>query len=162
MQHNILAPDAIGLLIGACRRRIKQVVWNRLLEYNLTPQQFRVLLQLQLTDGMSLHALAESIWTDDPTACRIVAKLAERQLIRTESDPKDKRRFRLGLTAKGRRLGQDLTSLGQEISTGIERGFSGTEKDALRGALQKIIANMDRMEAEAAAEPPAKRKRSRA
>src|SRR5262249_470158 len=92
--------EGIGLLIGAARRRIKQAVWARLLPYRLTPQQFWVLLVLQDQDGVSLHELAETVWADDPTACRIISKLADRKLVKPESHPEDRRRFRLRLTPR--------------------------------------------------------------
>ena len=137
--------DSIGLLIAAARRRIKQVVWSRLLPYGLTPQQFWVLLVLREHEGMSLHQLAEQIWTDDPTACRIIAKLADRKLVRADSHPDDRRRFRLRLTARGRKLAVDLVALAEELRTGIERGLSAADRDTLRELLGRVVANTDRM-----------------
>src|SRR5207244_2965863 len=80
----------------------------------ITPQQFWVLLVLHGEDGLSLHALADRVWADDPTACRIISRLAEQKLVRAESDPHDRRRFRLRLTPKGKKLGAELAALQAE------------------------------------------------
>src|SRR5512142_3190920 len=101
----------IGMLVAATRRRLKQVVWARLVPYNLTPQQFWVLLHLYQGHPMSLHELAANIWADDPTACRIVARLTDRKLVKADADPDDRRRFRLSLTPKGKKLAGDLAAL---------------------------------------------------
>src|SRR5215813_13612522 len=148
--------DSIGLLVAAARRRMKQVIWSRLTPFNLTPQQFWVLLHLHGGRPMSLHELARNIWADDPTACRIVARQTERKLVRAESDPEDRRRFRLMLTPKGRKLGAELTSVAEEIQIGMERNLSVAERQLLCGQLQRVVDNLDRM-LEPAAEPMRKR-----
>ena len=144
MQGNPLS-DSIGLLVAAIRRRMKQVVWARLTPYNLTPQQFWVLLHLHQGPAMSLHELARNIWADDPTACRIVARLNERKLVRSDSDPEDRRRFRLTLTPKGRKLGGELMGLASEITTGMERNLSAADRQILCDVLQQVIGNLDRL-----------------
>src|SRR5215813_13726096 len=137
--------DSIGLLVAAARRRMKQVIWSRLTPFNLTPQQFWVLLHLHGGRPMSLHELARNIWADDPTACRIVARLTERKLVRAESDPDDRRRFRLMLTPKGKKLGGDLSGLAAEIKEGMERNLSAGERQALCDVLQRVVDNLDGM-----------------
>jgi DNA-binding MarR family transcriptional regulator len=149
--------ESIGLLVAAARRRIKQVVWNRIRPYRMSPQQFWVILHLHQRDGMSLHELAGNIWADDPTACRIVAKLTERRLVKTDHDPEDRRRFRLTLTPRGRKLGGELSALAAEIRGGIERSLSAAEQRTLCTLLNKVIENTDRMLEPAAAAPARKR-----
>ncbi|HEY0705947.1 MAG TPA: hypothetical protein VGG33_04080, partial [Polyangia bacterium] len=73
MQPSITS-DNVGVLIAMARRRMKQAVTSRLVRHGLGPQQFWVLLNLYEEDGLSLHELAQRAWTDDPTACRIIAK----------------------------------------------------------------------------------------
>src|SRR5215471_9548470 len=119
--------EGVGRLIGAARRRMKQLAWGRLAPYKLTPQQFWIILELRNQDGLSLHDLAERIWVDDPTACRILTKLCQQKVVRTGSDPGDRRRFRLGLTAKGRKLGEELAQLARDLHAGFVRGLSTRE-----------------------------------
>jgi DNA-binding MarR family transcriptional regulator len=160
----IVSPDAIGLLVGAARRRIKQVVWRRLSGVRLTPQQFGVLLTLRdLPEGAPLCEVARRIYMDDPTACRVMRKLVERKLVRSTGDAGDRRRFRLQLTARGRELAERLAEAALELAAAIERGLSEGELASLRSGLRKVIANMDVMEAGLDAErkpAPAKARRA--
>jgi DNA-binding MarR family transcriptional regulator len=154
--------DSISILIAAARKRIKQVVWSGLVDRDLTPQQFWVLLHLHEGQGLSLHELAESIWTDDPTASRIVAKLVDRKLIRTESDPSDRRRFRLELTPKGKKLSHEMFALRNEMRAGIERDLSPSDRQTLTRLLRTVIGNADQLltAARTEAAPPARSRRA--
>lgn len=123
------------------RRRLKQAVAGRLVRYDLGPQQFWVLLQLHWEEGISLHELALRTWTDDPTACRMINRLTSRGLVKSDSDPDDRRRFRLGLTAKGRKLAIELASLADDLQEHMVSGLSVKERKQLVGMLQKVIEN---------------------
>ena len=135
------------ILIAMTRRRIKQTVSNRLVRFELGPQQFWVLLVLRKEGGLSLHELARRTWTDDPTACRMVGKLTERGLIRSDEDPVDRRRFQLALTAKGRKLADELESFAVEVRATVVRGLSIDDRRVLGGLLRRVMTNMDSLEA---------------
>ena len=152
------APDDVSLLIVMARRRLKQVVASRLTRYSLGPQQFWVLLELRREEGISLHELAVRTWTDDPTACRMVNKLVERGLIRRDEDPADRRRFRLGLTAKGNKLANELESFASEMKSSVTRGLSGADRKNLVSLLRRVITNTDKLDTADAA--PARRGKS--
>jgi DNA-binding MarR family transcriptional regulator len=139
-------PEDLIVLIAIARRRIKQTVSNRLVRFELGPQQFWVLLNLRKEEGLSLHELARRTWTDDPTACRMVGKLIERGLIRSDEDPADRRRFRLNLTAKGRKLATELESFASEVRSTVSRGLSSDEKKQLSNLLRRVMANTDSLE----------------
>jgi DNA-binding MarR family transcriptional regulator len=141
--------DGVGVLIGGARRRIKQIVWGRFRPYGITPPEFGVLFVLVDREGLSLHEVAQLLYMDDPMACRIIAKLSRRRLLRADADPGNRRRFKLGLTARGRALTERLRGEAQELQEAIERGLSAQERAALCAGLRKVIANMDALEAKA-------------
>jgi DNA-binding MarR family transcriptional regulator len=149
MQSSLLAPDDVGPLVALARRRLKQAVAARLAPFSLGTQQFWLLLQLNRHDGISLHELAARSWTDDPTACRMVNRLVKRGVVKSESHPDDRRRFRLSLTAKGKKLCSSLEELAGDVKTDLVRGLSGKDKKQLCDLLKKVIDNTDRI-AEAA------------
>lgn len=148
--------DNVGQLIALARRRLKQVVASRLTSYELGPQQFWVLLNLHEEDALSLHELAQRTWTDDPTACRIVAKLTDRGLIRGHEDQADRRRFRLSLTAKGRKLATELAALAGDVRSSLTKGISVADRKQLVELLRRVIGNIDKLK-EPEAAPPARR-----
>jgi DNA-binding MarR family transcriptional regulator len=142
MQSSV-TPDEVGQLIALARRRMKQFVSTRLTRYGLGPQQFWVLLNLRKEEGLSLHQLAERTWTDDPTACRIVAKLVDRGLVRSTEDENDRRRFHLGLTPKGRKLTGELADLADEVKVSMTKGISSENRKELCGLLRRVVTNLD-------------------
>jgi DNA-binding MarR family transcriptional regulator len=140
------AREPVGLLIGAARRRIKQVVGRRLKGRGLTPPQFWVLLAVQEGRAPSVSALAELMHGDQPTASRIVAALVKRKLVRVEADPADRRRARLVSTAAGDALRPELSALAGAVREAIVAGMGEDEQEAMRRGLRKVMDNMDRFE----------------
>jgi DNA-binding MarR family transcriptional regulator len=140
----------IGLLIGACRRRIKQLVGMRALRHGLTSQQFWVVWSIAEEPGVSLGELARARRMDDPTASRIVAALLERDLVKPVANPDDRRRLKLHLTKAGRALAKKLSPIADEIHRTEMRGLTRADAAELRRLLLKVMANMDAL---AAAQP---------
>ncbi len=146
--------EYVGLLIAIARRRIKQAVLRRVARHRLALQQFWILVALRESPGISQSELAEQIHVDAPTASRVIAALTERELVRVELDPRDRRRSLPRLTAGGEKLVRELAAVAQEVRSAVVRDMSEAEVGALRRGLRKVISNMDRFEA------PASRRRT--
>ena len=145
-RHPLDRTEPVGLLIGAARRRIKQVVGRRLAHLRLTPPQFWVLLAVQEGRAPSMTVLAQRLRGDQPTASRIVSALVRRKLVRVEADPADRRRARLTSTSAGDALRPELAALAAEIRGAIVADMDEDEQEAVRRGLRKVIENMDRFE----------------
>src|SRR5262249_45567295 len=140
----------------------RQLVTARLVSHKLGPQQFWALLNLHDHDGSSVHELAVKTWSDDPTMCRMMSRLAARGLVRMEDHPSDRRRFQVRLTARGRQLAAQLTALAQDLRGGIVSVLSPKERRQLCEMLKRLIANAEQMGKETPAEaPPAPARRAR-
>ena len=142
--------DSLGRLIAVARRRLKQTVGRRVVGHGLSSQQFWVLVYLGEEDGPALCDVCDGLRMDAPTASRIVAALTRRGLVRATADPADRRRARLKLTTEGRALARSLHPLAQEFRAAVERDLSRREALELRRLLEKVIAGLDRYEAEGA------------
>jgi DNA-binding MarR family transcriptional regulator len=137
--------EHIGLLVAAARRRIKQTVGVRVRRYQLTPQQFWVLVAIHESTGLSLRQLAERLRMDEPTASRVVSTLIRRKLARVESHPLDRRRSCLHLGIAGAAMANELGTIAGEVRSALVDGLSVAERSALRSSLRKVIANMERL-----------------
>jgi MarR family transcriptional regulator for hemolysin len=140
------AEEPIGLLIGAVRRRIKQAVGSRVRAYNLSVQQFWVLVAIAELPGRSLGELARHLRMDKPTASRVVFVLMKRKLLDVVGDAADRRRARLYLGPAGAGVAKELQEHARAMRSAVTRGLSPEEQQALRGSLRKIVANMDRLQ----------------
>ncbi len=140
-----LTHAGLGTLAAAVRRRLKHVVASRLAPYDLTIQQFWVLLVLLEEGPSSLHPLAQRVWMDDPTASRVVKTMVERGLLRTKPDPRHGRRILISLAPNSVLLAQDLQVLAAEIKSGLVNGLEPAQQAVLRQGLLVLIMNLDDM-----------------
>jgi len=140
-----LTHAGLGTLASVVRRRLKHVVASRLAPYDLTIQQFWVLLVLLEQGPCSLHPLAQQVWMDDPTASRVVKAMVERGLVRTRPDPKHGRRILITLAAGSALLAQELQALAMEIKAGLVAGLEADQQETLRLGLLAMITNLDGM-----------------
>jgi DNA-binding MarR family transcriptional regulator len=145
--------EPIGLLLAAIRRRLRQVVQAQAGFHRLSPQQFWALVGIQEGAPMSLGALSERLRIDQPAASRVVATLTRRGLVRMAEDPSDRRRLVLATTATGAELASRVRPIARDVRGAIVAGFSAPELDALRGALKRILDNLDRLESRGARRP---------
>jgi DNA-binding MarR family transcriptional regulator len=144
LKQGIATNENIGFLIAAARRRITQAVGGQVRRYRLSPRQFWILVAVYEHRGSSLKELATHLRMDEPTASRVVFALRRRKLLEVRDDAADRRRSRLYLGASGRVLARELHALASFIRDAVTRGLTGSEREALRASLRKIIANMDR------------------
>jgi DNA-binding MarR family transcriptional regulator len=142
---DILTHAGLGTLAAAVRRRLKHVVASRLAPYDLTSQQFWVLLVLLRQGPMSLHPLAQQVWMDDPTASRVVKAMVGRDLLRTEPDPKHGRRILITLTPAAETLAVELQQLAADLKAGLVANLSPEEQAAVHRGLLGMISNLDGM-----------------
>jgi DNA-binding MarR family transcriptional regulator len=136
----------IGFLVAVARRRIRQVTTALMREHGLSPQQFWTVVAIARGGEMSLRELAERRRLDEPTACRVVDTLVRRRLLRSGTDPGDRRRCRLALTPPGRAMAEELLPIADTIAATVERGLSETERADVVTGLKKVIANLDLFE----------------
>jgi DNA-binding MarR family transcriptional regulator len=140
-----LTHAALGTLASAVRRRLKHVVGSRLAPYDLTLQQFWVMLVLLEQGPSSLHPLAQQVWMDDPTASRVVKAMVERGLLRAQPDPKHGRRILISLAPDSVPLAIELQGLATEVKSGLIQGLDSAREEVLRQGLLVMISNLDGM-----------------
>jgi DNA-binding MarR family transcriptional regulator len=140
-----LVDAGLGTLAAAVRRRLKHVVGTRLVPYNLTLQQFWVILVLLEQGPMSLHPLGQKVWMDDPTASRVVKAMVGRGLLLAEADPSHGRRILISLTPSALPLAQELQLLAEELKAGLVAGIDADQQAVLCRGLLAMITNLDDM-----------------
>jgi DNA-binding MarR family transcriptional regulator len=93
---------------------------------------------------MSANAVIAQTTMDKVRVSRAVAKLLKAGLITRESDPQDRRRAILELTAAGREMYQQIVPLVQDVEAEIIAALSGPERNVLDSALSKIEAYLEK------------------
>jgi MarR family transcriptional regulator, organic hydroperoxide resistance regulator len=109
--------------------------------YEVTPEQWIVLVRLWEGDGRRQVELADVTFRDRPTMSRILDGMESRGWIERREDPEDARAWRVHLTAKGRAMRRELVPVAREIvAKGLE-GISEDELDITLRTLRRIYEN---------------------
>jgi MarR family transcriptional regulator for hemolysin len=106
-----------------------------------------VLFRLRQNEGLSQVDLADVLELQPISLVRLLDRLVEHGLLERRHDPKDRRANRLFLTAKGRKLVDDLDSLRNDIATDVLHDVPDsavqTSLEALREVKERIKALSD-------------------
>jgi MarR family transcriptional regulator for hemolysin len=128
-------------------RLLRNYIDHRSKERGTTRAQWIVLFRLRQNEGLSQVDLADVLELQPISLVRLLDRLVEHGLLERRHDPKDRRANRLFLTAKGKKLVDDLDSLRDAIATDVFHDVSNnavqTTLDTLRDAKERIKALSD-------------------
>ena len=88
---------SLGFLLDVTNAKLKIEMLRRFKEngYDITPEQWIVLNSIREREGVCQRELADLTFKDKPTITRILDLLVKKQLIRRETDSKDRRIFKI-------------------------------------------------------------------
>lgn len=116
--------DSLGFILNRTNTKLKNELFQRFKEYDITPEQWSVLNCLWAQEGATPKELADIIYKDKPNTNRILEKLQKKELIVRKPHPVDKRAFQIFLTDRGWALRDELIpivmQLLEEVTIGIE------------------------------------------
>jgi len=141
--------EPIGLLAGALRRRIRELVTARVSRFGLTAQQFWMMVAVSELSAPKLADIAARQRMDMPTASRVMKALSTRGLVRDEGAREDRRRSCYALTPRGRALAGRLLPGAAEVRGAVSGALTPAEARAVRRGLRKAIDHLDRQIARA-------------
>lgn len=117
--------ESLGFILNKTNTKLKNELFKRLKEYDITPEQWSVLNCLWEQEGVTPKELADMIFKDKPNTNRILEKLQMKELIIRKPHPSDKRAFQIFLTDRGWQLRDKLIykvmRLLEEATKGMER-----------------------------------------
>ena len=113
---------------------------NRL---SLTGSQWKIILALNLSDGLSQKELAEKIYVDGSTLVPIMDKMEREELVERRPDPKDRRNNRIFLTKKSESVVDSIIEIILQVRKLAYKGLSQGELESARAILKKIMDNAD-------------------
>ncbi|MBN1315760.1 MAG: MarR family transcriptional regulator [Anaerolineales bacterium] len=110
---------------------------------DLTLNQLRVLFHLNYHGDRVMRQIAEKLEVSDPTATGVIDRLVERSLVERSSDPEDRRRVRVSLSARGCQLVSEMRRSGARSATAVFDQLAEDQKDALFQALAPVFELLD-------------------
>jgi len=112
--------------------------------YDLTPEQWAVLLGLREEEGLNQSQLGEKTSKDRHNITRILKQLNKRGYIEKLHDKTDKRAFHVYLSPAGRSILKKLNPIALTHRDRVCNGFSKDDLLKIRNYLGHIIINLRR------------------
>ncbi|CAM4494175.1 MAG: MarR family transcriptional regulator [Paenibacillus macerans] len=135
---------AVGFIMGVTYRKIASLLQHRLKEYDITPEQWSVLNQIDQSEGLIQKEIADRCGKDKPTTTRILDLLESKGLIYKQTGKQDRRSFAVFSTERGRALIRETIALEQGVTEEVKRCMSEEEYLMLLNLLERVNAHISR------------------
>jgi DNA-binding MarR family transcriptional regulator len=132
----------MGFIIGQTYRKIIQLLFHRLKEYDITPEQWTVLYRISQQDGINQKEIAVRTGKDQPTTARILDALYKKGLVQKEMSTADRRAFLVYLTDKGQVLVEQTTPVEKRVIDDLISGINQSEIELVKKVLMQMSENL--------------------
>jgi DNA-binding MarR family transcriptional regulator len=143
---DILPPRlSSGYLVRDAHRAFQRLLERRIAAYGVTRGQWYFLRVLWMTDGLSQRELSARVGMMEPTTVIALRSMERAQLIRRLRADDDRRKMRVFLTAKAKRLRDELLTLARGITDEAEAGIGARDLALFRSVIARMTAKLDRV-----------------
>lgn len=138
---------SFGHRVNKSARLITQRLGQNFKENNfdVTTEQWRLLLYLWREDGQTQNSLALSTGKDEPSVSRIINTMEKHNLVVRTRHPHDRRTNLIFLTETGRNLRDGLMAMGEKTNVEITQGIDLEDLTVCIKVLDKVIDNLSRL-----------------
>ncbi|WP_239618767.1 MarR family winged helix-turn-helix transcriptional regulator [Cohnella mopanensis] len=134
---------SIGFLMGNTYRKLSSLFQNGLKEYDITPEQWSVLYQVDMREGQIQKDIAERSGKDRPTTTRILDHLEQKGLVYKQIGENDRRSFKVYITDKGKSLIQETIPIEKHVDEVIKKCISVEEYETLMKLMIRIGSHVN-------------------
>src|SRR5262249_10431114 len=129
--------EQVGFLMRVAMQRHTAIFTSRMVE-GLTQTQFAALAKLYEVGPCSQNHLGRLIYLDAATIKCVVDRLRVRGFVTALSDPTDRRRRAVALTARGREVTEQATHVAGEITAATLTPLTADEQRTVARLLKKL------------------------
>jgi DNA-binding MarR family transcriptional regulator len=138
----------LGLLVSMIHRTRMMYLNDKMKGMDITAGQFPFIMVLSHEEGITQEDLAAHLHIDKGTVARALRKLEDKKFIFREIDKKNRRRYLIYLTEKGRSAVPHIINIDKEWENSMCSKFSEEEYfnlfDILRMFAVNSLENVDR------------------
>ena len=135
------SPGALIFLASKSQERLAEIQIKK--ELGLTPAQWKIIVALSMTDGLTQKEIADRIYIDGSTLVPIMDKMEENGLVERKSDSKDRRINRIFLTKKSESTVDSIIETVLQLRKIVYHGISENDLDLVKTTLKTIIKNSE-------------------
>jgi DNA-binding MarR family transcriptional regulator len=134
-----------GYLVRDAHRAFQRVLERRIAAYGVSRGQWYFLRVLWTADGLTQRELSARVGMMEPTTAVALRSMERSQLIRRLRAADDRRKVRVFLTAKAKRLRNELLTAARGITADAEKGIAARDLANFRRVIAHMTANLDRV-----------------
>jgi MarR family transcriptional regulator, organic hydroperoxide resistance regulator len=135
-----------GYVVRDAHRAFQRLLERRIAPYGVSRGQWYFLRVLWNTDGLSQRELSARVGMMEPTTVIALRSMEKAGLITRERSGDDRRKVRVLLTAKAKRLRNELLTVARAITDAAEEGIAARDLTVFRRVIARMTANLDRIE----------------
>jgi MarR family transcriptional regulator, organic hydroperoxide resistance regulator len=135
-----------GYLVRDAHRAFQRLLERRIAPYGVTRGQWYFLRVLWTSDGLSQRELSARVGMMEPTTVIALRSMEKAGLISRVRSENDRRKVRVLLTAKAKRLRNELLGVARGITDDAEAGIAMRDLASFRRIIARMTANLDRIE----------------
>ena len=132
--------DCIVFLLAKAYQRAHSAFKQRLAPFGITPVQQLILMALGEEGSLSPAEISEKIAMDSATLSGVLERMAEGGMIKREENPEDRRSIRVSLTARAKKMQEDLAVQRQAINEELTGKLTLEERLLLKRMLRDLKA----------------------
>jgi len=137
--------ESAGYLVRDAHRAFQKLLEKRIAAHGISRGQWYFLRVLWIEDGLSQRELSGRVGMMEPTTVIALRSMEKAGLIRRSRSSEDKRVTNVWLTAKAKRMREQMLLLARAINEVAGQGVSREEFDAFRRAITRMTENLDRV-----------------
>jgi len=145
--HNYRPEASIGYLMRNILNHVAQAVDRELAHTELTNAQWIPLFKLYSKKASTVAELARACEIDNGATTRLLDRMEAKGLCQRVRSEQDRRVVNIELTPAGNTAAADIPRILSDVQNAHLEGFSPEEFDALKGYLQRILDNAQRIKA---------------
>ena len=144
-KDGIILENALAFWVNRFYETTRRAMYRAFREqgYELTPEQWIVLVRLWEREGRTQSDLAGACHRDAPTMSRIVDSMSKAGLVARAIDDGDARTRLVVLTPKGREAKKSLLPLVRALVADLERDIPERDLEITRRTLRRIAERLD-------------------
>ncbi len=135
-----------GYLVRDAHRAFQRLLERRIGAYGVARGQWYFLRVLWITDGLSQRELSARVGMMEPTTVIALRSMERAGLVQRVRGEDDRRKVRVFLSAKAKRLRNELIGVARGITNEAEEGIAPRDLAVFRRAIARMTANLDRIE----------------
>lgn len=137
--------ETLPFEIGETAHALRKAFDRRAVGLGVTRAQWKVLFRLTRQPGLRQIELADMLDIEPITLTRIIDRLQEAGLVERIADPKDRRAWRLHVTAQAQPLVEKLRGVADEMIADAFAGIDAKEIEITRQVLARVRDNAGRV-----------------